>query len=125
MDDLKPQLRGQIARYLSGAIDVRSLHDWLVQETWEVEHRAPREVADMARGAQLLLEEFAAESWSEAELRGRLCGLVGVVGTPELIEVAYGSLSSTSTRPIPITLKRPGFTVEWTHAGKRPETASA
>jgi len=127
MDDLKLEIRGQIARYLGGEIDVRALYDWLVDATWEVEHRASAEVADFARSAQLTLDEFRAEGWDETELRSRLRGLAGIVlGHRAPVEAISGSTSTTSIESVPFTIMRPSVTpVASIRGGRRPEGAFA
>src|SRR5262245_20142332 len=125
MEDLRLEIRGQIARYLSGAIDARVLYDWLVPATWEIERRASVDVADFARTVHLLLEEFASEGWSESELQSRLRGLIGLVGAPRRFEISSGSTSNTSKKAIPFTLTRSSLTGRLMPVGTQLERASA
>lgn len=120
MNDLRPQIRAQIARYLADEVDLPSLYAWLGSETWEVERWAP-ESADLARTAQLLLDEFSHGDWSDDELRSHLRGLVGVLGEYDRTEVTSGSASTTVTQAVTVSIA----TGEWISAGRRAEMEPA
>lgn len=124
MDDLQFQIRGQVIRFLSGEVGARTLYDWLIRTTWEVERRAPSQTAKLARGLQLLLEEYQHGDCNEEELKGELRGLIGIVGEQESTTLLVGSSSDTVRVEIAIGVGGPTFTAESKSAGRSLETAS-
>jgi hypothetical protein len=124
MDELVLQIRGQIARYLSGEIDVPALRRWLLPVTWQVERAASKEAAEFARTVELLLEEFVHEDWNEDELQSHLRGVLGVVGEFGCLQSLTGSTAETTVVEVP-TLGDAGFTAEWRPVGTRSEMAFA
>ena len=122
-EDLELQIRGQIIGYLQGSVDVSTLYGWLASLTWDAERWAPGPVVQLARSAQLFLDEFQHGDWNEEELKSLLRGLVGFVG--DATTVASAGSSASTTRVVELLFPFTGARLtELRAAGRSRETAS-
>lgn len=76
MAALDAEIRGRLARYLAGDLDLRAFRDWLVPFAWNIERRADAATAELVHEIDLVLAEFDHGDWTEEEVRQHLLPLI-------------------------------------------------
>lgn len=80
---LEVEIREKLAELLSGALDLESFEDWLVQHSWNMHLDSDRAAQELASAVELALAEHSSGHLSGAELRQELHSLLGqVVASP-------------------------------------------
>jgi hypothetical protein len=70
--DLLPEIRAQLARYLSGKSSLQQFRRWFDVETWGVAAERNSPVRQIAGEIELRLAEFTNGHMSESDLRSTL-----------------------------------------------------
>lgn len=97
MDNLA--LRGEIARYIAGEIDVRQLEAWLSGEPWE---EVPEPVRGLGLEALRLVSDHSDdEDPEEEELRGRLGVLIRTYWFEQAPKTPFTASTSPVIRHVP------------------------
>lgn len=96
--DLGPELRDHLTRYLAGEIGLQAFQEWFVPSFWNL---PTPEVAPMAaRAVELALAEYTGGHLSEDELRDQLRPLVRTLSVQVGQQVSTRTESSSAIRSI-------------------------
>jgi len=82
MSSLAHTMRARLAAYLAGTATLKSVYDWLVAETWDIEQRHDPEAEALTYEIKGPLAEHSSGFISEDELRRLLRPLVAAVPVP-------------------------------------------
>jgi len=65
-------MRGWIARYISGEVPLREFQEWFAPRAWDIDSTGDAAAVQLAGRIELFLAEFSNVDWTEEELKQTL-----------------------------------------------------
>lgn len=69
---LEKDIRGWVARYISGEVSLREFQEWFAPRVWDIDSTGDAAASRLAGRIELFLAEFSNGDWAEKELRQML-----------------------------------------------------
>lgn len=88
MDPLETAIRHHLTQFLTGALSLNELQDWLVNATWNMEATASSEAVQFAYAVELALAEFSSGFLTPEQLEADLLELANSANT--VVEATIG-----------------------------------